>query len=124
MCVADERKLLNPIGFDGVLGSVRPGCEHVFVLGHEVHQAALALIAAGVSDTEIARRLGVARTTIRDWRRPRYERTARVERCSRCWRTTRPVRFTAADYAELLGLYLGDGYIGALPRTERLRIFL
>ena len=29
-----------------------------------------------------------------------------------------------ADYAELLGLYLGDGYIGVLPRTQRLRIFL
>jgi hypothetical protein len=34
------------------------------------------------------------------------------------------VRFTPADYAELLGLYLGDGYIGVLLRTERLRIFL
>jgi hypothetical protein len=29
-----------------------------------------------------------------------------------------------ADYAELLGLYLGDGHITELARTERLRIFL
>jgi hypothetical protein len=34
------------------------------------------------------------------------------------------VAFTPADYAELLGPYLGDGYIGVLPRTQRLRIFL
>ena len=82
------------------------------------------MIAAGKSDSEIARRLGIARTTVRDWRRPRYVRKSPVVRCERCWQTTRPVRFTPADYAELLGLYLGDGYICALPRTERLRIFL
>jgi hypothetical protein len=96
----------------------------VFVHGEDVRQAALALIAAGGSDSEIARRLGIARTTVRDWRRPRYVRKSSVHCCERCWRPTRPVRFTPADYAELLGLYLGDGYICALPRTERLRIFL
>jgi hypothetical protein len=100
------------------------GCEHVFVHGHDVHRAALALIGAGIDDSEIARRLGVARTTVRDWRRPRYARKYAVVACERCWRPTRPVDFAPADYAELLGLYLGDGYIGALPRTERLRIFL
>ena len=34
------------------------------------------------------------------------------------------MRFEPADYAELLGLYLGDGHITEMPRTERLRIFL
>jgi hypothetical protein len=96
----------------------------VFVHADRVHEAALALIAAGASDSEIARRLGIARTTVRDWRRPRYVRKSPVLRCARCWRSTRPLRFTAADYAELLGLYLGDGYIGTLPRTERIRLFL
>ena len=33
---------------------------------------ALRLVAAGVNDCEIARRLGVPRTTVRDWRKPRY----------------------------------------------------
>jgi hypothetical protein len=92
----------------------------VFVHGSAIHDEAMALIAAGVNDCEIARRLGIPRTTIRDWRRhPRA-----VESCPRCWRATRRVRFTPADYAELLGLYLGDGHISVLARTERLRIFL
>jgi hypothetical protein len=32
--------------------------------------------------------------------------------------------FTASDYAELLGLYLGDGYIVRTGRSDRLRLFL
>ena len=99
-------------------------CEHTFVHSAETHSAAAALISAGVSDSEIARRLAVPRSTVRDWRRPRYARRTAAARCHRCWRPSRPVWFDAADYAELLGLYLGDGYVCALPRTERLRIFL
>jgi hypothetical protein len=34
------------------------------------------------------------------------------------------MRFTAGDYAELLGLYLGDGCISATGRAYRLRISL
>jgi hypothetical protein len=45
--------------------------------------------------------------------------------CPRCWRdVSRPFGFTDADYAELLGLYLGDGHIVKTGRTDRLRIFL
>jgi hypothetical protein len=92
-----------------------------------IRDQALELIAAGINDCEIARRLGVPRTTIRDWRRPRYmPKTPGLTRetCPRCWRATRPVRFTPEDYAELLGLYLGDGHITRMARAERLRIFL
>jgi hypothetical protein len=32
--------------------------------------------------------------------------------------------FTSPDYAELLGLYLGDGYIVRTGRSDRLRLFL
>lgn len=32
--------------------------------------------------------------------------------------------FTPSDYAELLGLYLGDGHIVRMPRTWRFRLFL
>ena len=96
----------------------------MFVHRAETHSAAAALIGAGLSDSEIARRLGLPRTTVREWRRPRYVRRSSVTLCHRCWRPTRPVRFAPADYAELLGLYLGDGHITAMPRTERLRVFL
>jgi hypothetical protein len=92
-----------------------------------VRAAALELIAAGINDCEISRRLGIPRGTIRDWRRPTYvPRNPKVPRevCPRCWRGAKPLRFTAADYCELLGLYLGDGCISDSPRTARLRITL
>ena len=90
--------------------------------GPEIRQEALRLVAAGVNDCEVARRLGVARTTVRDWRRPRYP--SGLVRCPRCWGRLRPLAFSKADYAELLGLYLGDGHISQLRRTQRLRISL
>ena len=62
---------------------------------------------------------------MRDWRRPRYEPVARfVDSCARCWRPMTDVHFTPDDYAELLGLYLGDGHISELARTQRLRLSL
>jgi Homeodomain-like domain-containing protein len=87
---------------------------------------ALVLVAEGINDCEIARRLGVPRTTVRDWRRPRYLPRGGRERgiCARCWRPTPRIVFSDADYAELLGLYLGDGHIAAMARTEMLRISL
>lgn len=89
----------------------------------ELRSRALRLIEAGINDSEIARRLGVPRTTVRDWRAPRYEARPRVA-CHRCWRPMRPMTFTADDYALLLGLYLGDGCISRLARTYSLRIHL
>ena len=88
----------------------------------EIRAAALALVAQGFNDCEVARRLDLPRTTVRDWRRPRY--FANFVCCPRCWRRLRPVAFSDSDYAELLGLYLGDGHISASTRTQRLRIFM
>ena len=90
----------------------------------DIKCAALELAGQGLNDCEIARRLGVPRTTVRDWRRPTDPRAREIERCWRCWRPSTPVRIAAPDYAELLGLYLGDGHISSLARTERLRIHL
>lgn len=93
----------------------------------EVRAEALRLVAEGLNDCEISRRMGVPRTTIRDWRRPVYVGQGgplRMATCWRCWRPSRPQRFTFADYAELLGLYLGDGSISRHPRAYRLRITL
>jgi transposase-like protein len=92
----------------------------------EVKRAALDLIAAGHNDCEVARRLGIPRRTIMDWRRPTYvpKRTIPLESCPRCWASARPIRFTPEDYAELLAVYLGDGSISTYPRTQRLRVAL
>lgn len=97
----------------------------MFVYATAVREAALELMRAGCNDCEIGRRLGVPRTTVRDWRRPPYERQVQfVGTCARCWEPMTDVHFTPADYAELLGLYLGDGHISDGPRTQRLRISL
>src|SRR5215218_7990230 len=100
--------------------SVRARCEHTFVHTHTLRVEAERLRAAGLRDAEVALRLGLPRTTVRDWRRS----TARAERlrCPRCWRPTRPLTAEAGDYAELLGLYLGDGCISPAGRTQRLRL--
>jgi hypothetical protein len=87
----------------------------------ETRTAALSLVATGLNDGEVGRRLGMPRRTVRDWRtgaaRPRPP-------CPRCGRPARPVQLEPPDYAELLGLYLGDGYICPASRTQRLRISL
>jgi hypothetical protein len=70
----------------------------------------------------------VPRRTVRDWRVPSYVPRAGGPRarsvCLRCWQPTSTVVFTAADYSELLGLYLGDGHITVMARAQRLRLML
>jgi hypothetical protein len=44
--------------------------------------------------------------------------------CPHCRRRSSRILLDDADYAELLGMYLGDGHITRLARTERLRIAL
>ncbi len=90
-----------------------------------VRERALALIHSGLNDCEVARRTGISRTTIRDWRRPRYQPRGRDRViCPRCWLMSPRMSFDAGDYAELLSLYLGDGHIVRLARTWRFRLFL
>jgi hypothetical protein len=89
--------------------------------------AALELVAQGLNDCEISRRMGIPRGTIRDWRRPTYvPRNPEVpsETCPRCWRAAKPMRFAPGDYSELLAVYLGDGCITEHARTLRLLIHL
>lgn len=90
-----------------------------------VHEQAMRLVHAGLNDCEVARRTGIARTTIRDWRRPPYKPQARHQPlCPRCGLRGRQLSFAPGDYSELLGLYLGDGHIVRMPRTWQLRVFL
>jgi hypothetical protein len=73
----------------------------------------LELARSGRNQSEIARLTGISRTTVRDWLAGRVpgRREPAVEAL--------PQR----DYAYLLGLYLGDGFIAHGPRASCLRIF-
>lgn len=81
---------------------------------------ALELCRIGLATSEVARRTGIPRSTIRDWRMGRR----RLRRWSGC-----PVHDASSldepSYAYLLGLYLGDGCISAARRgVWRLRVTL
>jgi transcriptional regulator with XRE-family HTH domain len=72
------------------------------------------LVASGLNDCEIARRTGIPRRTVRDWRRGKVPRERAPTRCAVC--AGAPERLPAARYAYLLGAYLGDGYIVHMRR--------
>jgi hypothetical protein len=90
----------------------------------EIRAEILRLVEEGLNDCEVSRRTGVPRATVRDMRRPRYVRKIPAAQCPRCWRAGRRIAFEPAAYAEMLGLYLGDGHISEYARADRLRIFL
>jgi Homeodomain-like domain-containing protein len=97
----------------------------MFVHGSATRTEALDLIRLGLNDCAVSRRLGIPRSTIRKWRRPRHVPKTTAMTCPRCWRgVRRPFAFTDADYAELLALYLGDGHIVRTGRSDRFRLFL
>ena len=77
-------------------------------------QRALDLSAAGLSANEVARRLGVSRTTVGNWLRGQTPRGRPV---------AEPIIVPEA-YAYLLGLYLGDGHIARWGRNWVLRLAL
>ena len=85
--------------------------------------AAKQLIAAGANDCEIARLLGIPRTTIRDWRwRPQVR--PRLDSGTVCGVTHEFSALPIPAYCHVLGMYLGDGSISRSRRVWRLRITL
>lgn len=75
------------------------------------------LAAEGLSPTAIARRVGVPRTTVRDWMAGKTPTSRRYE-------LAMPLELPDT-YVYLLGLYLGDGCLSPHPRgVFRLRIAL
>jgi len=90
-------------------------------------EAAVKLAEGGTSASEISRRLGVSRSTVRYWLLPegRARRRALSEAaCDRCG-VEHDFQRPPDEYAYLLGLYLGDGCISAHQRgVYRLRITL
>jgi Homeodomain-like domain-containing protein len=89
----------------------------------EQYDSAKRLIAAGVNDCEIARRLGIPRPTVRDWR-CRPQRRPRLDGGTPCGVTHDLGALAAVPYSYVLGMYLGDGCISRNRRVWRLRIVL
>ena len=89
--------------------------------------AALVLAAEGANPTDIGRRMGIPRPTVRDWLAGNVaRRTLQLPpgSCSQCGFEHECVELPAVD-VYLLGLYLGDGCLAAHPRgVFRLRIVL
>jgi hypothetical protein len=82
----------------------------VFVWSTQRYDEAVQLFASGRSDYEIARALGIPRSTIQKWRHRAPSRRRRGVAELTHWR---PADATA--YAYVLGLYLGDGCVTARP---------
>jgi len=81
------------------------------------------LVVSGLNDCEVARRTGVPRTTVRDWRRAEFRRLGRAPAAD----DHHPHAFDRLppSYAYLFGLYLGDGNITRNRRgVYRLRVTL
>jgi len=83
------------------------------------------LVAIGHNDCEIARRTGIPRETVRDWRSGARDRTQRDSKSGDCASVGNHdfAALPAKQYAYLLGIYLGDGCISRHPRgVWKLRI--
>jgi len=78
-------------------------------------------VALGLSDCATSRLTGIPRGTIRDWRAGKGRAGHERSDCPRCHEAFLP----SVPYAQLLGLYLGDGCISRAPRdVYKLRISL
>ncbi|HEY0687760.1 MAG TPA: helix-turn-helix domain-containing protein [Kribbella sp.] len=77
----------------------------------KVRAVARAAIASGESLNSISKHLGISRSTLRDWR-DHPDHKARPSHCPHCTNGQLP----GADYAHLLGLYLGDGCLSKLKK--------
>jgi len=81
----------------------------------------VALIEGGHTYSEIERRTGVSRSTVRSWASGRTPLNGIGAACNVCRRATDEI--PAGPYAYLLGLYLGDGCLSGHPRgVYKLRI--
>jgi len=92
----------------------------------EVRQQALALMSSGHSLRSISLSMGINRSTLREWRDYPEKAQRSGASCPRCADVV-ALPEPSADYAYLLGLYLGDGCISvAGDRAKgvwKLRIF-
>jgi hypothetical protein len=94
--------------------------------GGDVVREALRLADLGLSRSEISRRTGVARSTLRAWEFDTASRVFEPDPCSRCGAPSHdPSTLDRGAYAYLLAMYLGDGSISMHRRNVyRLRVTL
>ena len=75
-------------------------------------ERALRLVLGGVSDYEVARQTGIPRSTVLNWRTGKVSAARAEGSCAACGQPRHDcARLPAADYAYLLGQYLGDGTV-------------
>jgi len=87
-------------------------------------ELAMLMISAGFNDCEISRNLDIPRRTIQDWRTGRLPNLDRNVELSTPEGLLEYLKDSEYEYVYILGMYLGDGYIGKTRRTYRLRITL
>ncbi|MFD6953443.1 hypothetical protein A6A08_09955 [Nocardiopsis sp. TSRI0078] len=77
-----------------------------------VRRSAISMLDSGISYSEVSQRMGINRSTLRNWSRDRslIEKYRDNGDCPRCEPLPRPPVATDA-YSYLLGLHLGDGAI-------------
>src|SRR6266540_557786 len=82
----------------------------------ETVEEALVLAAAGLPTTRIAKRLGIPRSTVRDWIGGLIPRVGPDGLPGRCAGFAFRPKELPRSYIYLLGLYLGDGCLSPAPR--------
>src|SRR5262245_31463822 len=116
-CLCSERGV--EVRLLSAASSVRRMGEHTFVMTRpiELVDESMRLAAKGLSTSEVARRLGVPRSTVRDWLAGRvsvaWHRGGAT--CGDC-HSVHDFDALHAPYVYLLGMYLGDGCLAAHPR--------
>ena len=87
-----------------------------------LRQHAISLKSAGVPFTEIVRTLGISRNTVACWLYSSRAKDLKIDdRCPFCTVPARPID-RPADYAYLLGIYLGDGHLLMTGRVPLLKV--
>lgn len=86
-----------------------------------VRKRALALVEQGRSLNSVSKETGISRWALRTWQARLLPARPGAGQCSICSSPSAPPGGTA-NYAYLLGLYLGDGCVSRLERTYSLRI--
>lgn len=96
----------------------------------EEFEEALRLVRWGMNDCQISRLTNIPRGTIKEWRHRSIENPGWHPGMARVGANDCPIcgkgdRLDQGAYSYLLGMYLGDGYLSAMPRgVYKLRIVL